>query len=213
MSSWLSSTFVAARRLHVWHHGVGSSWCRYLELIRRWSSSCPIFLVFCEGVRHLPHDCQFPNKNYNMGIVSWKRFRKARRSRYCPCRWSTSSTLRWTCWSSSSYSRHAGKTPCSGDSRTAESTCLTVSLRFVSCCWTVECGMPGIPCNQRCRHKFLRNFFTMRFGGEDFLASWSVWSCCPLCEFGFCVTRGNRGDWSTLWHSSSSVINANRFLK
>ena len=39
------------------------------------------------------------------------------------------------------------ETPRSADSRTAESTFLAVSLRFVSSCWTVERGMPGILVN------------------------------------------------------------------
>ena len=39
-----------------------------------------------------------------------------------------------------------------------------------------------------------------------FLASWSGWSCCPLCEFGFSAIRGILGDWYTLWNSTSFVF-------
>ena len=105
--------------------GGGSFWWRNLELIRRRSSPCRTFWYFAKvsDIFHVNStQCQFPKINYNLGIVSWKRFRKARRSRCCPCRWSTPSTLRWTCQSFRSYLSPAGKTPCSDDSRTAEST-------------------------------------------------------------------------------------------
>ena len=93
------STFVAVRKLNVWHHGWGSFLWRNTELIRRRSSSSPTFLYFAKAldISHMNStQCQFPNTSYNLGIVSWKRFRKARRSRYCLCRWSTSFPLRWT---------------------------------------------------------------------------------------------------------------------
>ena len=104
----------------------------------------------------------FRNK-HNGGIVSWMRFRKARRSPYCPCRWLTSSTFRWTYQSLRSYSSPAWKTPCSRDSRTAESTF-----------WPFHCdscpvdGLQNEVClafsSRRCRCKFRRNF-PIRFGG------------------------------------------------
>ena len=42
------------------------------------------------------YNANFSSAEHNRSIVSWKMFRKARRSPCCPCRWSTSSTFRWT---------------------------------------------------------------------------------------------------------------------
>ena len=54
------------------------------------SSSCPIFWCFSKvlDISHMNNtQCRSISKcKSNFGIVSWKRFRKTRRSRYCPCR-------------------------------------------------------------------------------------------------------------------------------
>ena len=90
VSPWPCCTCVAVRKLHVWHHGWGSFWSRNLELIGRHSSSSQTLWYFARVLDffHMSNtQCQFPNILHNRDIVSWKRFRKARRSRYCPCRW------------------------------------------------------------------------------------------------------------------------------
>ena len=54
-SPWPCRAFVAARKLHVWHHVWGSFWWRNLELIRR-RSSLSNCMVLREGFRLLPHE-------------------------------------------------------------------------------------------------------------------------------------------------------------
>ena len=78
-------------------HGWGSSWWRNREWIRRHSSSYPTVWSFARVL-------DFFHMNSNTMPISqflaqsghclhWKGFRKAPRSLYCPCRWSTSSTF------------------------------------------------------------------------------------------------------------------------
>ena len=90
------------------------------------SCSCPTpsFFAKIQNISHMSStQCQFASTKNNRGIAFWKKFRKARTSPYCPCRRSTSSTFRRIHSSLQSYSSPAGKTPCQGGSRTAESIC------------------------------------------------------------------------------------------
>ena len=89
------------------------------ELMRRRSCSCRTLLFF---VAILNIFTDLPSINGNRCIAFRKRFRKVRRSPCCSCRRSNPSILRWTYWSSASGSSPEGKAPCSGGSRTAQST-------------------------------------------------------------------------------------------
>ena len=152
------------RKLHVWHHEVDSCWWRSLELIRRRSSSCPTFWFFAKvlDISHMNNtQCQFPNlgnlflgrgfeklEGLGIGHVGDQLLRLF------------AELINLLLLDSSP----AGKTPCLGDSRTAESTfspfvCDRVLL--------LHCGMryAWYYFSQRCRYKFPRHCCPMRFGG------------------------------------------------
>ena len=83
---------------------------------------------------------------------------------------------------------------------------LTVSLRFVSCCWTAEWGVPGIHKSTLPLRVSPQHLSDALWWSDDFLASWPGWSCRPLCELGFSVIRSTLGDRCTLRYSSSWVL-------
>ena len=70
------------------------------DIVRNWKDSTVLLVQLLgplRGFRLLPHQqytMPISQFQHNRGIVSWKKFRKARRSPYCPCRWSPSSTIR-----------------------------------------------------------------------------------------------------------------------
>ena len=64
--------------------------------------------------------------------------------------------------------------------------------RVVSCCSTVERCMPRILLSKALFPVSLQLFDSLG-GSQDDLASWSRWSCWPLCEVALSTTRGNLG--------------------
>ena len=147
--------------------GRRSFWWRNLELTRWRRSSCCLTLWYFARVLDFFHmsntQCQYPKIKHNRGIVSWKTFRKTRRSRYCPCRWSTSSTLRCKYESFQSYSSPAGKTTCSVVLELLNQLFDRFSAVRVL---LLDCGMRyAWYLSRRCRCGFPRNF-PIRFGGQ-----------------------------------------------
>ena len=117
-------------------------------------------------------------------------FRKARRSLYCPCRWSTSSTSRWTHLFLRSFFKSCRKDSLFGWFSDCWINFLNVSLairvllldcRMRYACYSVvdvaAAGFTQLP--------------DALWWSEDVLASWSGSSCRPLCEFGLSIIRGN----------------------
>ena len=210
-SPWYCSTFLAAQKLHVWHHGVGSFWWRNLELIRRRSSSCPTFWYFAKVLDFFHMNstqCHFPNINYNLGTVSWQRFRKARRSLCCHV--GNFFDLSLNAFIFSGFVKSCRKDSLFGDSRIAAST-----FRLILCDSCPVVGLWNGVClvfkSQRCRCGFPRNFPIRFWWSEDFLASCSCWSCCPLWEFGFSITRDNLGDYLLLSLHAYRFLNTNHW--
>ena len=142
---------------------------------------------------------------HNRRIVFWKRSRKARRSLCYSYRRSTSATFRWIHLFRQSCSSPAGKTPCSGGSRTAESTfwlCLCDSCLVVR----LQNGVCRVFCSQRCCTRFPWNP-AMRLGVHKmFLRLVLVHPVVNFANSLSSVTRGNLGDWCKLWYNSSFVF-------
>ena len=176
--------------------------------------SCRIFLCssvdsFLEaaGIFHMCIiRCQLPSMRHNSGMVSSKKSRRAWRSPYCHI---GDQVLRlFTEWIGLlSFVEVLQQ-------QVVEST---VSLRFVSTCWMVEWGIPGILQSMLPQQVSLYWYRRLSPGCSRRVSSRSEWQVSlyrrsslwwrrPCCKFGVSTTRGNLGDWGTLQYNSSPVF-------
>ena len=190
---------------HAWHRGIGSSLSRI-----QGSTVCQICLCWIvdsfQYVARIFRMCsfrhQFHNARRKRDTFSSKRSRRTRRFR-----------LDWNGWSPPASQCLSATFSCLGDFSNCSTNLLTVSLRLVSTCSTVECGMLGIWKSTRPLLQVSLCSCSSLSQSWDFLESVIGRSFRLCCEFGTSVTRGNLGDWCTLQYNSSPVFMHTTFSK
>ena len=163
--------------------GIGSSSSRIQESTIRQICLCWIVDSFPQAVcifRMCSIRHQFPNTRRNLDTVSSKKSRRTRRSRHCP----NPLILDWNGWSPPTSQSLSATYSCLCDVSNCSINRPTVSLRFVSTCSTVECGMPGIRKSTRLLLQASVCLCSSLSQSRDFLES--VRLCC---EFGTSVTH------------------------